>query len=247
MLSFEQFLNDAARLPRPRVHRRLTPLLTVLLTAALLHAAPNQAPGTGQDTVTIVVVDPLGNPLPGASIDVREGRNTNEVEDGRERQGRVPCCRRGTFRAASPPLASGAAPFGSIRYWSTTLVISLEIGGLPDPQPQSNFRGSSVVQNSPGRTQFGDAQGPLHGSRSTKSAYPPPGPEESPLVTPERWSPSSSSMVKSASPGPSISSTAWAASNSPPKASPPCPALSRTSPLLSAYTGPSRPFSMFHL
>lgn len=116
------------------MHRRLTPLLAALLTSALLPAAPNQAPAPGQDTVTIVVVDPLGNPLPGASIDVREGRNTkrSKTDEKGKAEFRVAAGEH-SAQITAPGFRSRTIRLNS--YWSTTQVISLEIGGLPDPQP----------------------------------------------------------------------------------------------------------------
>lgn len=138
MLSFEQFLTDTARLPRPRVHRRLTPLLTVLLTAALLHAAPNQAPAPGRDTVTILVVDPLGNPLPGANVEVTEGDSTLKWKT--DDRGKA------EFWVVAGEHSARISAFGfqsrTIRIssdWFTARIVGLEPGRLTDPL-RSPFR-----------------------------------------------------------------------------------------------------------
>ncbi|HRJ21792.1 MAG TPA: carboxypeptidase-like regulatory domain-containing protein, partial [Bryobacteraceae bacterium] len=116
------------------MHRRLTPLLAAVLTAALLHAAPNQAPVPGRDTVTIFVVDPLGNPLPGASIEVTEGDSTLKwkTDDKGKAEFRVSA---GEHSAHIEATGFQRSTFRINSIWSTTQVIGLKLGRLTDPHP----------------------------------------------------------------------------------------------------------------
>ncbi|MCL4840924.1 MAG: carboxypeptidase regulatory-like domain-containing protein [Bryobacteraceae bacterium] len=138
MLSFEQFLTDTARLPRPWIHRLLTPLLAALLTAALLPAAPNQAPAPGRDTVTILVVDPLGNPLPGASIEVTEGDSTMQWKtDDKGKAEFWVVAGEHSARISAPGFWSRTIRISA--NWFATWVVGLEIG-IPSGPPRSNFQ-----------------------------------------------------------------------------------------------------------
>jgi hypothetical protein len=120
------------------MHRRLTPLLAILLTAALLHAAPNQAPAPGRDTVTILVVDPLGNPLPGASIEVKEGDSTMRWKtDDKGKAEFWVVAGEHSARISAPGFWSRTIRISS--NWFATWVVGLEVGTLSDPSP-SPFR-----------------------------------------------------------------------------------------------------------
>jgi hypothetical protein len=120
------------------MHRRLTPLLAAVLTAALLHAAPNQAQPSGRDTVTIFVVDLLGNPLPGASIEVTEGESTLKwkTDDNGKAEFWVVAGEH-SARISAPGFWSRTIRISP--NWFATRVVGLE-AGIPSGPPQSNFR-----------------------------------------------------------------------------------------------------------
>lgn len=120
------------------MHRRLTPLLAAVLTAALLHAAPNQAQPSGRDTVTILVVDPLGNPLPSASIEISEGDSTKTWKT--DDKGKA------EFWVVAGEHSARISAFGfqsrTIRIssdWFAARIVGLEPGRLTDPL-RSPFR-----------------------------------------------------------------------------------------------------------
>ena len=116
------------------IHRRLTPLLAALLNAALLHAAPNQAPAPGPDTVTILVVDPRGAPVPGVSVELSEGDSTKtwKTDDKGEAKFRVSA---GEHSAHISAIGFQRRTFRINSIWSTTQVIGLKLGRLTDPHP----------------------------------------------------------------------------------------------------------------